>query len=209
MHHDISQPEEELGQPSVEMCPLKTKRTHSPLPKGGANNPIVMENTQFQRGSLHLTAWEGSSGRSLGGSHQERVGLCCLESSAWSWLFPFAMGRLGFPLIVFNASAIPVRHGSLRLLHVAPPSYPHPFYTLKPLPTVPRNSPPSPVIFCSQDYLLGRLHLAYVRARDREGTQIPSVFCEDCWHSADSLSATHGLAELAFLSWTTARHVPL
>lgn len=43
-----------------------------------------------------------------------------------SWTLPFAVGRLGFPLIAFNAHAIEVEHESLHFLLLAPPSYPLP-----------------------------------------------------------------------------------
>lgn len=68
----------------------------------------------------------GLLGKELGGSHQKRGELCCLESRAQSWMVPFAMGRSGFPLIVFNAPAITVQHESLHFLYIVPPSYPHP-----------------------------------------------------------------------------------
>lgn len=49
-----------------------------------------------------------------------------MESRIPSWTLPFAVGRLSFPLIVFNAPAIAVDHESLHFLLVAPPSYPLP-----------------------------------------------------------------------------------
>lgn len=184
MHHDVRWHEAESGHRSVEMCPLETERTHLSSSQRRGKQPNCHRKHTVRELFTHLTALEGSQGRSLGGSHQERVELCservelCSESGAWSWPFPFAMGRLGFPLIVFNACAITVQLITA-FASYCPTLLPAPLLcTLKPPPIVPRNSPPSPVIFSSQDHLLAWFHHAYVRARDREGTQVPQSFVQ-------------------------------
>lgn len=127
MHHDVREhvAERRQGTNVLKCAHWKPKGPTSPLPKGGERAQLPWKTRSLSTAHA-FDSPEGSLGKSLGGSVRRGRGLYCLESSAPSWILPFAIGRLGFPLIVFNAHAITVEHESLHFLLVAPPSYPLP-----------------------------------------------------------------------------------
>lgn len=174
----------ELGHQSVEMCPLKTTRTHLSSSQRKYKQLSFLGKLVVWELSMHLTALEGSLGKSWvgpirrGGSYVAwravlRVGWFHLQWADWVslWLY-----------LKLLQSQFSMNHFiSFILSH--PPTL-SPLHILKPPRIVPRNSPQSPVP--------GKLRLSFgsvlpcpMEARGREGIQIHTVFCEDPLHSAD------------------------
>lgn len=189
----------ESGHQSVEMCPLKTTGTHLSSSQRRCKQLNCLGKLIVWELSMHLTAPEGSLGKSWvgpirrGGScvawrAELRVGWFPLQWADWVslWLYlmllqsQFSMNHF----ISFILSHPPTR----TLLH-----------TLKPPRIVPRNSPPSPVLRksgLSFGLVLPCLYGSKGQRGDTDSFSLlwgPFAFCR-------LLSAVHGPAELAFPS---------
>lgn len=134
----------ESGHQSVEMGPLKTKGTHLSSPQRRCKQLNCHGKHKVWELRMHLTALEGHLGKSLGGSHQERVEL-------WAVLqvghFPLQWGdrvSLGLYLMLVQSQFSMNHFISFMLSH--PPTH-TPLHTLKHPPKKFPETPHQPYFF--------------------------------------------------------------
>lgn len=149
VHHDVRVCSRvETGHQRIEMCPLKTKGTHLSSSQRRCKELSPRKNTKpehclrapWGRGWVGLS---GEGGGCIAWRARLQVGRCSL-----------AVGRLSFPLIVFNVPAIAVDHESPHFLSVAPTLLLSPYTTLGD-PQSFRNPPPGPGLATGAASLVG------------------------------------------------------